>query len=256
MEKDTMINNLIIRKETEEDYKKTELMIMRSFWNKYWPGCTEHLLTRIIRDSQDYIPEISRIAEIDGQIVGAIYYTKAWIVDGNSRHEIATFGPLAVEPTWEGNDIGGALMRETIKLAQKQGIAGIVIIGEPYYYPRFGFERASKYKITDARGKSFECSDFEKLGDEAALLRISEEFPEYRKVKVKEGFMQIFEQHLGVVESVENDIYNVRYWEKLIPAKLAGDINEKPKAGSDVKFKWNHGGESEITMVFKNLLEE
>lgn len=35
-----------------------------------------------------------------------------------------------------------------------------------------------------------------------------------------------------------------------------GDINEKPKAGSDVKFKWNHGGESEITMVFKNLLEE
>ncbi len=31
MEKDTMINNLIIRQETEEDYKKTELMIMRSF---------------------------------------------------------------------------------------------------------------------------------------------------------------------------------------------------------------------------------
>lgn len=110
MEKDTMINNLIIRQETEEDYKKTELMIMRSFWNKYWPGCTEHLLTRIIRDSQEYIPEISRIAEIDGQIVGAIYYTKAWIVDGKSRHEIATFGPLAVEPTWEGNDIGGALL--------------------------------------------------------------------------------------------------------------------------------------------------
>ena len=43
VEKDTMINNLIIRQETEEDYKKTELMIMRSFWNKYWPGCTEHL---------------------------------------------------------------------------------------------------------------------------------------------------------------------------------------------------------------------
>ena len=40
VEKDTMINNLIIRQETEEDYKKTELMIMRSFWNKYWPGNT------------------------------------------------------------------------------------------------------------------------------------------------------------------------------------------------------------------------
>ena len=39
VEKDTMINNLIIRQETEEDYKKTELMIMRSFWNKY---CSVH----------------------------------------------------------------------------------------------------------------------------------------------------------------------------------------------------------------------
>ena len=68
--------------------------------------------------------------------------------------------------------------------------------------------------------------------------------------------MQIFEQHLGVIESVENDRYNVRYWEKCIPAKLASNINEIPKAGSDVKFKWNHRGESEITMVFKNLLEE
>ena len=53
--------------------------------------------------------------------------------------------------------------------------------------------------------------------------------------------MQIFEQHLGVVESVENDIYNVRYWEKTHSCKIGGDINEKPKAGSDVKFKWNHG---------------
>ena len=106
------------------------------------------------------------------------------------------------------------------------------------------------------KGKLIESSDFEKLGDETVLLRISEEFPKYRKVKVKDGFMQIFEQHLGVVESVENDIYNVRYWEKLIPAKLAGDINEIPKQGNDVKFQWNHRGESEITMVFKNLLEE
>ena len=39
------------------DYKETELMTMRSFWNKYWPGCTEHFLIRIIRESKDYIPE-------------------------------------------------------------------------------------------------------------------------------------------------------------------------------------------------------
>ena len=33
-----MLENLIIRQERPEDYKETELLAMRSFWNKYWPG--------------------------------------------------------------------------------------------------------------------------------------------------------------------------------------------------------------------------
>ena len=54
-----MLNNLIIRAETPADYRNTELMTMRSFWNKYFPGCSEHNMVRIIRDSKDYIPQIS-----------------------------------------------------------------------------------------------------------------------------------------------------------------------------------------------------
>ena len=184
-----MLKNLIIRQETPADYHQTEQMVMRSFWNKYWPGCTEHLLTRIIRDSRDYVPELSRVAEWNGQIVGAIYYTRAWIVDGDTRREVVTFGPLAVEPMMEGNDIGGALVRETLGLAGSFGAAGIIIMGEPYYYPRFGFRRGAEFGITDAwgnspdalmvyplnddfysiHGKLIESPDFEKLDDQEAL---------------------------------------------------------------------------------------
>ena len=271
-----MLDNLIIRKEEPGDYYKTELMTMRSFWNKFWPGCTEHLLVRIIRGSSDYLPEISRVAELDGQIVGAVYYTKAWIDDGDKKTEIATFGPLAVEPTLAGNDIGGTLMRETIKLAKENGIKAIALIGERNYYPRFGFKRGAEYGITDAFGNSFdelmilplnddfssvkgkliESSDFEKLEDEERLSEIEKEFPQYRKVKVMDGFMKIFEQHLGVVESIDGDVFNIRYWELLIPAKLSDGVAEKPSVGSDVQFIWKHSGESVITKEFKNLLEE
>lgn len=270
-----MLDNLIIRTEKPADYKNAELMAMRSFFNKYGPAADEHFLIRIIRQSEDYIPGISRIAEYDGRIVGAVYYTKAWIVDGDVTHDIVTFGPLAVEPTMEGNDIGGVLMRETIKLAKEAGFAGIALMGEPYYYPRFGFERGSKYGITDEQGNSFdalmvlplnsdfsnikgkliESKDFEKLEDKERLAKINEEFPKYRVVKVQEGFMQIFEQHLGVVESIEDDTYMVRYWELLIPTMLSEDLDEKPEVGSDVQFKWNHKGQSQITKVLKNLLE-
>ena len=56
-----MIENLIIRQETPYDYYNTELMAMRSFWNKYMPAASEHLLIRITRESKDYIPEITRV---------------------------------------------------------------------------------------------------------------------------------------------------------------------------------------------------
>ena len=92
-------------------------------------------------------------------------------------------------------------------------------------------------------------------GDEKRLEEINQEFPAYRKVKVQEGFMQIFEQHLGVVESIEGDTYHVRYWELLIPAKLSDGLSEKPSVGSDVQFRWNHKGDSVITKVIRNLLE-
>ena len=56
-------------------------------------------LVHKLRNSKDYVPEISRVAEYDGKIVGIIMYQKAWVLDGDTTHEIITFGPLAVEPT-------------------------------------------------------------------------------------------------------------------------------------------------------------
>ena len=51
--------NIIIRKETPEDYRKTEYMVMRAFWNIHVPGCNEHLLVSKLRNSPDYLPEFS-----------------------------------------------------------------------------------------------------------------------------------------------------------------------------------------------------
>ncbi len=41
---DKQLKNIIIRKETQEEYYTTEFMTMRAFWNIHGPGCNEHLL--------------------------------------------------------------------------------------------------------------------------------------------------------------------------------------------------------------------
>ena len=78
-------DRLIIRKERPEDYYDVEYMTKKAFWNLHVPGCEEHYLVHVLRKSGDYIPELSRIAEIDGKIVGTIMYSKAYILDGENK---------------------------------------------------------------------------------------------------------------------------------------------------------------------------
>ena len=77
------VNKLIIRKETITDYKKTEYVALRAFWNLHGPGCNEHYLVHKLRQEECYVEEISRVAELDGEIVGVIMYSKAKVIDGD-----------------------------------------------------------------------------------------------------------------------------------------------------------------------------
>lgn len=274
------MGDLIIRCETAADYKKVEHLTMRAFWNIHGPGCIEHLLVRKLRQSEDYLPNISRVAELNGRVVGAIYYTKSKVIDGNTEHDVVTFGPLAVEPTCQNSGVGKSLLEETIRLAKEAGYSGIIIVGEPEYYPRFGFVTCDKFGITDSEGKNYdalmclplneevfgsihgkyiESSVFKEYDKEEDIRQIEKEFPSYRKIKIKDGFLMILDKRFGVVEAMDGDVYYIRFWEISIPAKLSSDFGHcsiKPKVGDDVLFLWNKNGISEITSVCRNMLEE
>jgi len=149
------MENIIIREEQEYEWFETEYMTKRAFWNLHVPGCNEHYLVHILRSSDDYIPELSRVAEVDGKIVGAIMYSKAYIMAGEKRTEIITFGPLCIDPEYQKRGIGGKLLEITMQLAREQGYRAIIIFGEPEYYPRHGFKTCDHFNITTRDGKNF-----------------------------------------------------------------------------------------------------
>lgn len=146
-----------IRMETEDDWYAVELMTQHAFWNKHHLGCDEHYLVHKLREDKDYLPELSRIAVKDGEVIGAIMYSKARVVDGDTTHEIVAFGPLCVEPKWQGCGVGELLLRETMSIAREKGYPGIVIFGEPEYYPRIGFKTCDHFGITTINGKNFDA---------------------------------------------------------------------------------------------------
>lgn len=146
-----------IRMETPDDYYNVELMTKESFWNKYCLGCNEHYLVNKLRESNDYLPELSRIAIKDGEVIGLIMYSKAKVVDCDITHDILTFGPLCVAPKWQGTGVGEILFKETSRLAREAGYKGIIIFGEPDYYPTLGFKTCDNYNITTADGNNFDA---------------------------------------------------------------------------------------------------
>ena len=149
---------IIIRQELPEEYWETEYMTKKAFWNLHFPGCNEHYLVHRLRSDKAYIPELSRVAVADGKIVGTIMYSAARSEGAEgSSNEVLCFGPLCVDPVMQNMGIGGLLLNTTMQLAREEGYPGIVIFGEPGYYPKFGFQTCDHYGITTAEGKNFDA---------------------------------------------------------------------------------------------------
>lgn len=146
--------NLNIRTESTADFRLVEELTREAFWNVYVPGCNEHFMLHSLRCSPDFVAELSLVAEVDGQIVGHIAYTRAYILhDDGHRTPSLCFGPLSVWPAWQNRGVGGALIRASLEKARVAGHEIVCIMGDPRYYRRFGFRSAERYDLRLADGR-------------------------------------------------------------------------------------------------------
>jgi predicted N-acetyltransferase YhbS len=208
-----------LRLEESKDYRCVEELTREAFWNRYVPGCSEHYLIHIMRDSGSFIRDLDTVAEIDGKIVGNIVYTRAKIVgDSGNGYEVVSFGPISVLPGFQGKGIGGMLIEYTRKRAAEMGHRAILIYGDPGYYGRFGFVTAEKYGIgtpgnmyaaslqalelydgalSGCRGRFLEDPLFDM--DESAIMNFDMTFP-WKERKNNLPSQEKFKQQLGMMK--------------------------------------------------------
>lgn len=149
-----MHNKIVIRNEREADYKTVEAVTRKAFWNLYIPGCNEHYLVNIMRNHADFVSELDFVIELDGQIIGNIMYTKAWLTeagDGKEK-EILTFGPVSILPEHQRRGYGKQLIEHSMARAAELGYEAIVIFGCPGNYVGRGFISSHKHNISICDG--------------------------------------------------------------------------------------------------------
>lgn len=76
------------------------------------------------------------MALVEDRIVGHVIATRGWL-DGDIP--LLGLGPIAVDPEFQGQGIGAALLSEIRDRATAAGERAIVLLGHTTYYPRFGY---------------------------------------------------------------------------------------------------------------------
>jgi putative acetyltransferase len=102
----------------------------------------EARLVERLRAAADVLFEL--VAEQDGEVAGHVLFSRLWA----DRAELyAALAPLAVAPDVQNSGLGSALTRRSLECAREFGAHGVLVLGHPAYYPRFGFSRGAAENV-------------------------------------------------------------------------------------------------------------
>lgn len=132
-----------IRQETPRDHAAVYQLVKDAFASAEQSDGNEQDLVSALRTGDAFIPELSLVAVLDGQLVGHILFTKVRV---GERTALA-LAPLSVRPAYQRQGVGLALMEKGHEIAAKLGYDYSIVLGSAGYYPKAGYAPASAYGI-------------------------------------------------------------------------------------------------------------
>jgi putative acetyltransferase len=129
---------MMIRREMPDDIQSIYKVNKAAFSRE-----NEGKLVNAIRESEHFIPELSLVAEENGEVIGYILFSKIFIKQDGELTEAIALAPMAVQPEFQGKGVGSALVKEGLVKCKQLGYPLVIVLGHPEFYPRFGFEKAS-----------------------------------------------------------------------------------------------------------------
>lgn len=109
---------------------------------------------------------LSLVAVDGAEVVGHILFSPATIERTEGRVDGMGLAPMAVLPDRQRQGIGSALVEDGLKRLTDVGCPFVVVLGHAGYYPRFGFEPASR--------NALQCP-WDDIPDEAFMVAMLDE---------------------------------------------------------------------------------
>ena len=91
---------------------------------------------------------LSLVALRDEQVVGHILFSPATIEATQGTIAGVGLAPMAVLPECQRQGIGSKLVEAGLSILRERACPFVIVLGHAEYYPRFGFEPASRFSVT------------------------------------------------------------------------------------------------------------
>ena len=139
---------IIIRPETEADFRAVENLVREAFWNVYRPGCLEHYVIHVLRDDPAFVKELDFVMELDGELIGQNLFVKTHIdADDGRTVEVLTMGPIGIAPERKRQGYGKKLLDYSLEKAKALGFGAVLFEGNIGFYGKSGFDYARNFGI-------------------------------------------------------------------------------------------------------------
>jgi putative acetyltransferase len=145
--------NIKIRTETAADVPAIEAVTISAFLNAPHTSHTEQIIVGALRKAG--VLTISLVADAEGTVIGHVAVSPVSISDGAAGW--FGLGPLSVVPEHQSHGVGSRLMHEALRILRERGAAGCILLGEPEYYGRFGFQADPNLILPDVPPKYFQA---------------------------------------------------------------------------------------------------
>jgi putative acetyltransferase len=125
---------------------------------------------------------ISLATHLEGKIVGHVLFSPMILDPPKPCLSIVGLAPVGVLPEHQGRGIGSRLIREGLSACSEAGFGAAVVLGEPGYYGRLGFGRASERGIGNEYGvdEPFMVVELKKGALDVASVTVKYQ-PEFRR---------------------------------------------------------------------------
>jgi putative acetyltransferase len=131
------VNRMIMRREEPQDIAAIRFVNEQAFG-----GSVEANAIDALRDRGAAV--LSLVAVLDERLVGHLFFSLVTIEAHDRSWPAVGLAPLSVLPEYQRQGIGTALMNAGLEECRRLGSERVIVLGHPDYYPRFGFERASR----------------------------------------------------------------------------------------------------------------